>query len=226
MKQYGSYLLTDYNNREAKKYIQNRIIEQNMNMNLDIFGPVLMGPTPESYLSYFFQYNVIKKDARIISNENNKKNYLTQLENIEKLSYRRNIIANFSDISSSTFVSRYVDLDFCGVLEAKNYEIATIITNLFNQQQSRYNDVSKVLNFTVSAHFFNKGKNYIKSYISDVICKFLIELLKCEVIVKGNSELSFGSLYYTHIASMKYEVQIYYYYDKTPMLNIYIKSFF
>lgn len=219
----GHAIIIDYNKRSAKKYIQNRIIEQNSNMQCDLL--TLLGPTPKSYLLPFFEYDVVSKDSLIFSYENNINNYLLQLSDIETMSYRRNIIPNFSSIENASNITRYIDLDFCNSLEGRDFANAKLINNLFNKQKNTFVNTTKVFNFTLSMFYLDKGKDYKDNYISNDICKFLSKLLKCEVKVKGSQKLKEGIQYYIYVSNMQYEIQIYYYFDSFPMLNIYIKSF-
>lgn len=228
MKASNNKVIANYDNRIAKKFIQNLVIGQNFNTNFDsYFG--LIGPSPKTYLEPFFENKVFNKSTSFISCEYSKENYLLQLSDIEQLSYRKNIFTNLGDIHKSDNTAKYIDLDFCDSLEGnktKGTNNSLTITKLFNIQQTSYHNVCKVFNFTVSCYLMNRGKNYIEPYINIDLSAYLSKLLKCDIIIKGNSKLKHGMLYHTHVSNMKYEVQIYYYFDKFPMLNVYIKAFY
>ena len=219
--------ITDYSNRQSKKYVQNRYIEQCSNMNVSTFFGFL-GPTAISYLTPFYENKVFDKNTIIQSPEYSKENYLLQLADIEDFVYRKNIMPSFCNISSLNYKgAQYTDLDFCNSLEGKSGQNAKTITKFFNIQQSAYVNVEKIFCFTISCMILDRGKDYITPYVNIDLCIFLSNLLGCKVSVKGISKLKMGATYYTiDVSSMKYDIQVYYYYDKFPMLNINIKSFY
>jgi len=222
----SSKQIADYSNRQAKKYIQSKQLEQCTNMNVNTFFGFL-GPTPTSFLMPFYENNIFNKNTIIESCEYSKKNYLLQLSDIENFAHRKNIMASFCNISSLNYKgAQYTDLDFCNSLEGNNNQNAKTISKFFNIQQSLYNNVEKIFCFTISCMYLNRGKDYVTPYVNIDLCDFLSSLLNCKVSLKGISKLKMGTYYTIHTNNMKYDIQVYYYYDEFPMLNIYIKSFY
>ena len=206
--------MKDYSKALKKKFIQNICFKQ-VKSNYDAL--VLGGQTPNIYFNTLFNH-VCGADNIIISYENNNAEYDKQLKSLSNTN-RKRIRTNFGDIEETKHITQFIDADFCGTIETEGIKIKV----LFDRQLKQFHNKERIFLFTVSGHYHIANYD-TKNDTVDKILIFLSKVLKCSAKREDIRLLMNGNVWYYVINCKSYDVQIYYYYDTSPMFNIFIHT--
>lgn len=196
-----------YDNSVKKKYVQDQL-SRNYGRGFKQ-ALILAGPSHQAYIKTL-QEKVLAKDAIIFSFEKELSTYEEQC----KHNYPSNIIFAYGDVMNAN-ATPYIDLDL--MCQWENAQ--PIIKSLFDKQQIMFPSKSMKKVFNASFSWMYKKVESIPDWINNEFnTLFGFKVSFIEKIEHGPAYK-----YRLKVENFEFEIELFYYYDHSPMLSFCIQ---
>jgi hypothetical protein len=211
MKAKGTPYIKKYDNSPAKRFTQKLILSKCANSFCDIL--VLLGTTPDEYISLLFDYNIIDKTNIIHGYEREAKS-ARMLE--KKYAKNNNVTVTCKNVISA-HAEQFMDIDLMRTYKTQ----AILLKTLFDRQRKAYENA--IFNFSFSFSHINENKlwNTLGDCLSNLTGKKIRVLKETPICIDDNNK---KFIYEFKTSKSSYKIFAYYYADKGgPMVSISIQ---